>query len=71
MKAIDIATAHEVSESYISHLRHKRKFTDDISLAVSVSMLSGRKPIEHINARIRKYVLAAHPELNKRVKASA
>lgn len=64
MKAIELANKYEVHETLISHIRHNRKYTDNLLLAKDMAALTGRKPIDFVRPKIKALALAAHPELN-------
>lgn len=65
-----IATKHKKSSAFVSLLKNGTRFTTDPDLAKSVSVLSGKKPIEHISPKLRKAYLKAYPELGKKVKGT-
>ena len=71
MKAIEIANKHHVDETLVSHIRHSRKYTDNIDLAVDIATITGEKPISYIRPKLHTLALAAHPELGRKVKKSA
>lgn len=70
MNPSDITEKFDISESLVSKIKHGKRFTDDIALAIAVSQLSGKSPIKHIRRRVQPLALAAHPELGKKVKSA-
>lgn len=63
MKIVDIANSHKVSLSMVYHLLQGIKKTTNLGLAISVSKITGGKPIDYVSIKYRKLALAAHPEL--------
>lgn len=64
MTQITISEKLGIGESNLSKIKHGKRYTDDISVAFAVSAISGKRPIDHIRPKMRKFALAAHPELN-------
>ena len=54
--------------SYLSRVKHLKKYTLNPEVAVEAAKQSGRKPIEHISPRVRAIYAKAYPKLNKVVK---
>ena len=67
MKAKEIAALHKIDETLVSHIRHHRKFTDNIDLAFDIARITGKKPISYVKPKLHKLALAAHPALNRKV----
>jgi ABC-type glutathione transport system ATPase component len=63
-----IAQEFKVTIGFVNHLLRGIRFTRDRLLAMEVSRLSGRPPIEHIPSDLRDVYLRAYPELSRKFK---
>ena len=68
MKAKDIAALHKIDETVVSHIKHERRFTDNIDLAFDIAKITKQRPIKYIFPKLHKLALAAHPELGRKAK---
>ena len=68
MKQKEVAKQFRVSESLISQLIKKQRFTRNHLLAVAIAQNEGTKPIQYINPKLRDIYLAAYPDMNKKVR---
>ena len=68
MRQIDIAATYGISESLVSRMIKGDRWTDNLSLAMSLSKLTGKKPKVFLRDNIRELAVLVHPELNRKVK---
>jgi len=67
MKTIDIAKKHHVSRFFVMMVSKGVRKTMNIGLAQAIAKKNGGAPIDYITIKIRKFALAAHPFLAKKV----
>jgi hypothetical protein len=65
MKQSDIGKKMGVSAMFVSDLVRSKKCTTDKNLAIEVSHLTGKPPIEHVSEKLRTQYLEAWPELEE------
>jgi hypothetical protein len=63
-KIVQVAQSVNVSPAYISQLKNGLRYTTNPDLAVEISKLTGKAPIEHISPRVREAYKKAYPYLN-------
>jgi transcriptional regulator with XRE-family HTH domain len=63
-----IAQEFKVTEGLISRILKGDRFTPNRLLAMEISRLSGKPPIEHMTKSMRDVFLRAYPELSRKFK---
>lgn len=63
MKQKELAKKHKISEALLSKIIHGSRFTLSPEVAIDASIISGKRPIDHINPMVKKAYLKGFPEL--------